>query len=84
METQENPQPLQTQTTQNRKRLKTQVLNSNIGQNFTQWRCRGVKANLNDLLLLLTEINPAIICPQETFLKENKINITILKAQLHT
>ena len=34
-----------------------------------QWNCRGLKANFNELLLLLTELCPSIICPPETFLK---------------
>ena len=58
-----------------------------MGQNIIQWNCRGIKANLNDLLLLQAEIHPAIICLQETFLKENdKINIKNFESykQLHT
>ena len=35
-----------------------------------------MKANKNELLQLITDLNPAIICLQETFLKHNiKINI---------
>lgn len=37
-----------------------------------QWNCRGLRANYNELLLLLNEYNPAIVCLQETFLKEDK------------
>ena len=33
------------------------------------WNCRGLKANFNELLLLLTGLCPSIICLQETFLK---------------
>ena len=36
-----------------------------------QWNCRGLKANFNEILLLLTAFNPSIVCLQETFLKEN-------------
>ena len=36
-----------------------------------QWNCRGLKANFNEILLLLTAFNPSIFCLQETFLKEN-------------
>ena len=36
-----------------------------------QWNCRGLKSNFNEILLLLTTLNPAILCLQETFLKEN-------------
>ena len=34
-----------------------------------QWNCRGLKANFNDILLLLNEHDPAVLCLQETFLK---------------
>ena len=44
--------------------------NLNIGQ----WNCNRIKPH--DLLLLLSELNLVIICPQEAFLKENdEINI---------
>ena len=33
------------------------------------WNCRGLKANFNELLLLLNGVCPSIICLQETFLK---------------
>lgn len=47
-----------------------------MGQKIIQWNCRGLKANLNELLLLLTQESPTIICLQETFLKqEDNINI---------
>lgn len=45
-------------------------------QNIIQWNCRGLKANLNDLLLLITNYQPMVICLQETSLKANdKIKI---------
>ena len=34
-----------------------------------QWNCRGIKANYENLELLILELNPKIICLQETFLK---------------
>ena len=41
-----------------------------------QWTCRGLKANFNELLLLLTGLCPSIICLQETFLKpSDNLNI---------
>jgi ribonuclease HI len=40
-----------------------------------QWNCRGLKANYNDILLLLNEYDPALLCLQETFLKDTD-NIT--------
>jgi len=41
-----------------------------------QWNCRGLKANYHDILLLLNEHDPAVLCLQETFLK-NTDNITL-------
>ena len=39
-------------------------------------KCRGVKANYEELLLLLNEYNPKVVCLQETFLKDkNQLNI---------
>ena len=41
-----------------------------------QWNCRGLKSNFNELLLLLTLLNPSVFCLQEPFLKtDDKINI---------
>ena len=31
-----------------------------------QWNCCGYKANYNELLLLVTELNPTILCLKET------------------
>ena len=39
-----------------------------MANKLIQWNCRGLKANFNELLLLLTGLCP-IICLQETFLK---------------
>ena len=36
-----------------------------------QWNCRGLKSNYNEILLLLSLLNPSIFCLQETFLKTN-------------
>ena len=39
-----------------------------MGQNsILQWNCRGLKANFNELLILLSLFNPKICCLQETF-----------------
>ena len=47
-----------------------------MANRILQWNCRGLKANFNELLLLLTSLCPAIVCLQETFLKtEDKINL---------
>ena len=35
-----------------------------------QWNSRGLKSNYNELLLLLTLLNPSVFCLQETFLKK--------------
>ena len=40
-----------------------------MANKLKQWNCRGLKANFNELLLLLTGLCPSIICLQETFLK---------------
>ena len=40
-----------------------------MANKLIQWNCRGLKANFNELLLLLTGLCPSIICLQETFLK---------------
>ena len=42
-----------------------------MNHRIIQWNCRGIKANRNELLLLLMDLEPAIICLQETFLKTN-------------
>ena len=36
-----------------------------------QWNCRGLKANYNEVLILLTLLGPNVLCLQETFLKVN-------------
>ena len=36
-----------------------------------QWNCRGLKSNYNEILLLLSLLNPSIFCLQGTFLKTN-------------
>ena len=35
------------------------------------WNCRGLKANYNELLLLISLISPKVLCPQETFLRQS-------------
>ena len=38
--------------------------------------CRGIRANYEELLLLLNEFNPKVVCLQETFLRDkNQLNI---------
>ena len=51
-----------------------------MNHKIIQWNCRGIKANRSELLLLMTQQQPAIVCLQETFLKTND-DITIKKHQ---
>ena len=36
-----------------------------------QWNCRGLKANYNEILILMSIFSPNVICLQETFLKQS-------------
>ena len=36
-----------------------------------QWNCRGLKANYNEILGLLKDFNPSVLCLQETLLKDS-------------
>ena len=47
-----------------------------MANKIIQWNIRGMKPNLNELLLLIGNLCPTVICLQETFLKE-KDTITI-------
>ena len=42
-----------------------------MSSNIIQWNCRGLKANYNEILLLLSKFNPSLLCLSETFLKES-------------
>ena len=42
-----------------------------MSSNIIQWNCRGIKANYNEILLLLSKFNPSLVCLSETFLKES-------------
>ena len=35
-----------------------------------QWNCRGIRANYEELLILLDKYNPKVVCLQETSLKD--------------
>ena len=35
-----------------------------------QWNCRGLRANYDELQPLLNDYDPAVVCLQETYLKE--------------
>ena len=41
-------------------------------KHILQWNCRGLKANLPELDLLLQTFSPAAICLQETLQSESK------------
>ena len=41
-----------------------------------QWSCRGLRANYDELQLLLNYYDPAVVCLQETYLKEPN-NVTL-------
>ena len=51
-----------------------------MNHEIIQWNCRGIKANTSKLLLLMTHLQHAISCLQETFLKTND-DITIKNHQ---
>ena len=36
-----------------------------------QWKCRGLKANYNEVLILMSLFSPSVICLQEIFLKKS-------------
>ena len=44
-------------------------------KSIIQWNCRGLRANYNEILILMSLFSPSVICLQETFLKQSD-NIT--------
>ena len=36
-----------------------------------QWNCCGLRANYNEILILMSLFSPSVICLQETFLKQS-------------
>ena len=40
-------------------------------KSIIQWKCRGLKANYNEVLILMSLFSPSVICLQETFLKQS-------------
>ena len=40
-------------------------------KSIIQWNCRGLKANFNEILILMSLFSPSVICLQETFLKQS-------------
>jgi hypothetical protein len=46
-------------------------LNTIMTNHILQWNCRSVKANFEELNLLINEKRPVAVCLQETFLKDS-------------
>ena len=42
-----------------------------MGNDILQWNCRSVKANFEELTLLINEQKAVAVCLQETFLKDS-------------
>ena len=40
-------------------------------KSIIQWNCRGLKANFNEVLILMSLFSPSVICLQETSLKQS-------------
>ena len=40
-------------------------------KSIIQWNCRGLKANYNEILILMSLFSPTVICLLETFLKQS-------------
>ena len=40
-------------------------------KSIIQWNCRGLRANYNEILILMSLFSPSVICLQETFLKQS-------------
>ena len=49
-----------------------------------QWNCRGIRANYEELLLLLNKSNPKIVCLQKTFLHKTKTHPSTYLEKFHT
>ena len=47
------------------------TLNAIMTNHILQWNCRSVKANFEELNLLINERKPVAVCLQETFLKDS-------------
>ena len=53
-----------------------------MANNIIQWNCRGLQANYNEILLLMSKYNPALLCLNETFLKGTD-NVTFKKISMY-
>ena len=47
------------------------ILNLAMSNNILQWNCRSIKANFEELTLLINKQKPVAVCLQETFLKDS-------------
>ena len=47
------------------------ILNIAMNNTILQWNCRSIKANFEELTLLINEQKPVAVCLQETFLKDS-------------
>ena len=61
----------------------SKLTSSSKKHNIIQWNCRGIKQNFNELFILISLLNPATICLQETFQKENHNLKTLNYEQYH-
>ena len=92
METESSPQLTKPKTHKNKptnnpeERTEGEPLNNSVelpglntikmSNKIIQWKCRGIRANYEELLLVLNKYNPKVVSLQETFLKDkNQLNI---------
>ena len=55
-----------------------------MSNKIIQWNCRWIKANYEELLLLLNKYKPQVVYLQETFLKDkNQLNIKHFQSYNH-
>ena len=47
------------------------TLNFLVTNTILQWNCRSIKANVEELNLLINKHKPVAVCLQETFLKDS-------------
>ena len=47
------------------------IITISMTNTILQWNCRSIKANFEELTLLLTEQKPVAVCLQKTFLKDS-------------
>ena len=58
------------------------IVNLAMSNNILQRNCRSIKANFEELTLLINKQKPVAVCLQETFLKDSdKIKIPLLLLQ---